>query len=372
MILIRTDSSYEIGFGHLYRMLEVAKYLAKAGCDIVFLCRKLDGNLNSKITDSGFGLLELPSNSVPADDATTSHSHWLTVTQDDDARQTLELASPLIDAKKHVAWLIQDHFALSDLWQEKVASSLGCKIAVIDGLADRKHHCDLLIDPNWVHEALDWAPWLEDSCQLFLGPENILFKESLKKIKARRRTGPSNSLFALLVSFGGVDKINATMQTLSALKNLVVCRKVKIDVVIGAGYQYEDELRKYASQFSSITIHKDTDAIAELINKADLAVGAAGTMAWERLAQGLPTLHYCLADNQAALAKSLKKRGVASDMGHISHFSEPALERQVVEMMTDPDRLKSMSDECLSYRLLERKAPIWLSLIMDNKGTAHD
>ena len=43
--------------------------------------------------------------------------------------------------------------------------------------------------------------------------------------------------------------------------------------------------------------------MAELISKCDLAIGAAGTTAWERCCLGLPSIIITIADNQTAVAE---------------------------------------------------------------------
>ena len=45
--------------------------------------------------------------------------------------------------------------------------------------------------------------------------------------------------------------------------------------------------------------------------RADLAVGAAGSSAWERCCLGLPTIMVVLADNQRGVARALGEAGAA-------------------------------------------------------------
>ena len=44
-IVFRVDSSTQMGIGHLMRCLTLANKLTKQNHQIVFICRKLDGNL---------------------------------------------------------------------------------------------------------------------------------------------------------------------------------------------------------------------------------------------------------------------------------------------------------------------------------------
>ena len=54
------------------------------------------------------------------------------------------------------------------------------------------------------------------------------------------------------------------------------------------------------------------DNMAQLMADSDLAIGAAGTTAWERCCLGLPALMLVLADNQRKVAQSLASTGAAA------------------------------------------------------------
>ena len=50
-ISIRTDSSHEIGSGHVIRCITLARELTNNGHNCKFICRDLKGNLNSMIAN---------------------------------------------------------------------------------------------------------------------------------------------------------------------------------------------------------------------------------------------------------------------------------------------------------------------------------
>ena len=56
--------------------------------------------------------------------------------------------------------------------------------------------------------------------------------------------------------------------------------------------------------------------MANLMLKADLAIGASGTTAWERCCMGLPTVQFIRADNQKEIAYNLQRDNVAINLGH--------------------------------------------------------
>ena len=47
--------------------------------------------------------------------------------------------------------------------------------------------------------------------------------------------------------------------------------------------------------------------MAEIMSKADIAIGATGVTTWERCCLGLPSLMFVTSENQTKLAKNLDK-----------------------------------------------------------------
>ena len=92
----RVDSSKKIGSGHLMRCMTLGKYLREQGGNCTFICRNLDGNLNTKITNEGFCLLELERQNgsfVSKGKNEPSHVNWLEVDWITDAMETIQAFS---------------------------------------------------------------------------------------------------------------------------------------------------------------------------------------------------------------------------------------------------------------------------------------
>ena len=58
-ILIRTDSSFEIGSGHVVRCLTLAEALKDLGADVSFITSEQRGNINAEIVKKGFKIQTL-------------------------------------------------------------------------------------------------------------------------------------------------------------------------------------------------------------------------------------------------------------------------------------------------------------------------
>jgi spore coat polysaccharide biosynthesis predicted glycosyltransferase SpsG len=68
-----------------------------------------------------------------------------------------------------------------------------------------------------------------------------------------------------------------------------------------------DVQKRAAHQRCRTHVIVNANNMGELMAQSDLAIGAAGSTAWERCCLGLPTLMVVLADNQRTAAVSLEK-----------------------------------------------------------------
>ena len=80
--------------------------------------------------------------------------------------------------------------------------------------------------------------------------------------------------------------------------------------------------------------------MAELMQKADIAIGGGGATSWERATLGLPTLAWPIADNQVNILKDLEKYGAVK-------LTSPE------NLQTDLNALKSDNLKFMSQKALE-------------------
>jgi spore coat polysaccharide biosynthesis predicted glycosyltransferase SpsG len=93
----------------------------------------------------------------------------------------------------------------------------------------------------------------------------------------------------------------------------------------------------------AITVHVNTDAMATLMDRADLAIGAASSASWERCALGLPAVLVTMADNQVDVERSLVEAGAAEAIGWHTAVTASDIERTVRALRADPRRVAAMS-----------------------------
>lgn len=309
-VIFRADASTQIGTGHVMRCLTLADALRKRGARCGFVCREHPGHLLGLIRAHGHEAHALPLTDVSLvglSGAPHDHAGWLGADWASDAQQTLAAMHGM-----PVDWLVVDHYALDARWEKQVGAYCG-KLLVIDDLADRPHDCDLLLDQNLNRRLADYDQLCPTQTGLLVGPSYALLRPDFAELRsysfARRSEG---RLERLLISMGGVDKDNSTGGVLNALMSCNLPDGCKITVVMGMFAPWLAQVRAQVEQMNSVVVLVNVQNMAQLIAESDLAIGAAGTSAWERCCLGVPTLTMILADNQRGGALALSKAGAVS------------------------------------------------------------
>ncbi|WP_405279055.1 UDP-2,4-diacetamido-2,4,6-trideoxy-beta-L-altropyranose hydrolase [Cobetia sp. Ld8] len=328
LVVFRADASIEIGTGHVMRCLTLAVALRTQGADCHFLCREHQGHLISVIEAQGFTAHRLPGVSqvgaVQVDDTQPDHAHWLGTTWEHDAEVCLPLIMQLAPD-----WLVVDHYALDARWESTVLAEAKAnpvtRLLVIDDLADRHHHADVLLDQNQGRAAEDYIGLVPAACQVLAGPRFALLRSEFAEMRgnsqARRRQQPR--LKRLLISLGGVDKDNATGRVLDTLKACHLPDELEITVVMGPTAPWLDDVKTSAAELPWPTeVVVSVSDMARRMAEADLAIGAAGSTSWERCCLGLPTLMLILAENQEGIARALDAAGAAICLGRPEQLAD--------------------------------------------------
>ncbi len=320
-VVFRVDSSAQIGSGHLMRCLTLARRFHKEKkAEILFLSRDLPGNLTELVLDQGYRLALLQR--IEPEKSCTGYASWLTVTQDEDAKDCIEI----LHEKMPIDVLVVDSYAIDETWEKQIRP-LVRKIFAIDDLANRKHDCDILLDQNfYLDKDTRYQGLVPENCQLLLGPQHALLREEFYEAKKhlRKRDGRIRNI---LVFYGGCDLTNETMKALQAIVMLDGCERLTVNVIVGARNPHRNEVKDFCRQHSFLNYYCQVDNIAEFMIEADLSLGAGGTTTWERYFLDLPTIVTAVAKNQESACLAYDEAGIikyigASDRVTVKHIKE--------------------------------------------------
>lgn len=340
-VAFRTDASSQIGTGHVMRCLTLADALREAGAECQFVCREHEGHLIDHIPSRGYAVHALPKPNLREPfESDLSHAHWLGVHWRTDADQTRQvLGSGAVD------WQIVDHYALGFCWESALRSS--CKrIMVIDDLADRKHDCDLLLDQNYGSSADRYRGLVTSDCTQCHGPEYALLKPVYVERRAQLPTHDGQVRRVLIYFGGGTDMANLTSLAVQVFQDPEWAH-IELDIVVGEAYAHQLSLEELVAQRGMATIHWQLPHLADLMVRADLAIGAGGATTWERCCLGLPTIVISIAENQRPACEALAEDSLVQYLGHAGNVSMEVIHQKVSELFGKPERLSKLSENCL-------------------------
>jgi UDP-2,4-diacetamido-2,4,6-trideoxy-beta-L-altropyranose hydrolase len=328
-IVFRTDASINIGTGHVMRCLTLADELRQKGTDINFICREEPGNLVRYIENRGYKIHQLPGE----------------IDIDKDRKLTKEILS---NYEIKPDGLIIDHYDIDISYESPLRDHVK-KVMVIDGLANREHDCDLLLDQNYSKIDNRYNGLIPDKCIQLLGSEYAILRPQFQKARGslRKRDGGVNRI---LVFMGGADSKNITSKALRAIQ-MLDRSDIAIDVVVGDLNQNHNEIKILTSKMPNTICHHNVENMANLMSSADLCIGACGTTTWERCCVGLPTITIILAENQKNTSENLDKEGALLNLGWYHNVTENNIKEGIEGLIGNPQEMASMCDK--SRRLVD-------------------
>ena len=337
-IIFRVDASQQIGSGHVMRCLTLAVELRDLGHTVEFITRTHPGNLDEYINSKNFKIHSLPATLDPdIPQSLVGYEQWLGVGLEVDAEESIKaLAGTQAD------WLIIDHYALEQTWEQKLRAHAR-KIMVIDDLANRRHDCDLLLDQNYIHDCNRYDPLLLPATTMLLGPDYALLRKEFvgNPHSTEKKHEEINRIF---VFFGGSDSDNLTSTALKALIQPGL-NHLKVDVVIGSANPNFTEVKALVSAHPNARIYMQVENMAELMSKSDIALGAGGTTTWERMAVGLPCVVVTIAENQVAFTKDLDQDGYLRWLGNAAQVDMHKIQDALLDAIQNPHQLQLQSQK---------------------------
>lgn len=327
--IIRVDASTIIGSGHLMRCLTLAQRLRRMGHDVCFFMRAHEGSMETVVEKQGFPYRMLP---TPAHYAGEGYASWLGIEQREDAADTIAAMED-----KVCDLLVVDHYALDHTWEEALRPHVK-RIFVIDDLADRAHSCDFLLDANLGAERDGkYVGLLPADCRAFLGISYLLlrqeFYDARRVVETESESGSSD--MTVFICFGGSDPTNETLRSLRVLASLP--QRFNVHVVVGASNPHRGEVESFC-KMHDWHAYCQIDYVARLMCASDCAIGAGGTMTWERCYLGLPTLVVAVAENQREDAVLHDSMGIIVYAGYFKDITDEEYAKKIVSFLLDEPR----------------------------------
>jgi UDP-2,4-diacetamido-2,4,6-trideoxy-beta-L-altropyranose hydrolase len=244
--------------------------------------------------------------------------------------------------------VVLDHYGVGADEEEKLRAG-GRRIVVVDDLADRRHVCDLLIDPGFGRRREHYDGLTPPDAAVCVGPVYALVRPDFAAARQRAmsRRARHAPVGRALVSLGLTDVGGITRRVVETLAPVI--GEVRLDVVLGGGSPSLPALAETARRDRRLRLWVDSAEMASLMADVDIAVGAGGSSVWERATVGLPAATAVLAENQRGMIDEMAAAGLTLALDVATGDFEARLREAWGVLVADPE---------LRWRLTERSAEL--------------
>jgi UDP-2,4-diacetamido-2,4,6-trideoxy-beta-L-altropyranose hydrolase len=298
--------------------------LAEAWQDLdgqaMFAMAGVPAGLEERLRDGGVAIHHLP---VAAGSA-------------EDASATAELARNWGSER-----LVVDGYQFGGRYQ-RLLKEAGLWFLAVDDYGHAEHYwANAILNQN-LHARQDLYRNREPNARLLMGTRYALLRREFRKWQNWTRAIGEEAV-KLLVTLGGSDPDNVTLQLLRALAQFAPSGPREIIIVVGGGNPHRAMLEEVVSGNPGWRLLTNVSDMAGLMVWADLLIAGAGTTCWEAAFMGLPSLVVILADNQENMAQELAAQGVVRNLGWHHALTEPAVGAAIAELVRDAVARRMMS-----------------------------
>ena len=326
-LCIRADAGPEMGIGHVMRCIALAQAWQDGGGRVIFITATETPAILERLTAEGLETRRLSApKATEADSAETR----------------------LIAGECGAKWLILDGYHFPTSYHRSVKST-GLKLLIVDDIADSDlSEADAILNQNIYAAPPMYAG--ATHAELLLGLNYTLLRREILQHR-HRRTGIAAIAKNVLVTLGGSDPPNATLEVMQAL---AACSYPNFDIkiVVGAANPHWATLESALPQLQvhhQAVLLRNPPHLPELMADADLAIAASGSSSWELACLGAPMLLIMIAANQAGVVKRLAELQVATDLGP-DRSQWPALISTTAHSHTRRDSMSRSAAQLLDGR----------------------
>jgi len=270
--------------------------------NIIFATQDLDGNINHKIIEANYQVEIIKSNSLT---------------------EVTELVN-----KYNIDIVVIDHYGVDYEYEKQLKKKTGVKILSFDDTYE-KHHCDILLNHNISANKKRYKNLVPKNCELRCGAKYTLLRDEFikEKKKQKKKKSKNNTVF---LAMGGADHSNINIKILNVLEKF---DNVRVNLVTTTANKHLEELKKYLKKREGVSLYINSNKIAKLMRKSDVAIVTPSVTLNEVFYMNLKFIAIQTADNQDDMYNYLRKKNLPA----LKKFKETKLIKYVEKLLNRVD-----------------------------------
>jgi UDP-2,4-diacetamido-2,4,6-trideoxy-beta-L-altropyranose hydrolase len=249
---------------------------------VIFCTMPLEGNINKKIRENGFEVLNITLNT------------------------STEMREYINTLKAKVVILDGYNFTYD---YEKELKKTKAKLFCFDDTF-QKHYCDVVLNHSIEAKNSMYKKLVPKSCKILTGDKYTLLRDEFFKIKLKKRDSLKLKGANVLVMFGGSDPKNYTLKTINTLKSLN--KEFNVTIITTTSNKNLTHLKEHIKNNQSYNLVINSDKVSKYINKADFAITTSGGTILEIIYMKVPFINIKMVDNQSNIVNFFKKKKLAT------------------------------------------------------------
>jgi len=311
-LLIRTDASTDIGVGHVMRCIALAQAWLDSGGQADFALARGADELGNRLHAEKMRISKV--GAIPG--------------SQEDLRETVDLA-----AAQRVEWLVLDGYHFSMDYRQQLENQNLHLLFIDDHGNYAPYRSEIVLNVNpqasgAMYGFSDSRPgFLLGTRYALLRREFLLFPRSSVEVpeKAHR----------ILVTFGGSDSDNVTLQVLQALEEITDL-KLQITIVVGATNPNKPSLQaQVAGSCHAATLLSDVNNMPQVMSQSDLAITAGGATCQELAFMEVPMFLLTIADNHEETVEAYSRAQAAVSVGWFNRIDRKNLVNSLRQVIAD-------------------------------------
>lgn len=270
MIYIRTDANEKIATGHMMRCITIATEVKKMDCELMFIVSDLP---SVKMLEGVFLYYKLQ---TPTEENVYAEIEEIKKIISTDANPVI-----LLDLYKFDARYMEE--------MKKIA-----KIATFDDMFEEKYPADIIINYNMYYRIFDYKKrYKNEKVKLLLGGSFIPLRAEFKIAYADQK----ESVEDVMVICGGGDKYHILYPLTKKICSERLNESIRFHIVVGRLNPDKEKFKEICGE-ENIYIYENVENMPFFMEKMDVAVSAASTVLYECCKMTIPTVFFCMEENQ--------------------------------------------------------------------------
>lgn len=305
----RVDMNESIATGHVMRCLSIAVAAKKRGIDSVFILA--DENAKAFIKKNGFQCVILNSDWNKLDNELPQLRDYI---------QNYGIKHLLVDTYQVTETYLRN---LSQITEVTYVDDMGKACYDVQRIVCYTNYYQKLQLESRYRTAFK-NKQISQIPYLILGISYAPLRECFVNLPSKQI---SKEVQKILILSGGTDELGVVPRILSVLKDK---SDKKITAICGQYSKFFVNLQEKYKNNENVEVLSNISNIEYYMQKADVAISAAGTTIYELCASGTPTIIYTIADNQLLGAEQMDGDGI---MLYAGDFRGENTEEKISELL---------------------------------------